>query len=263
VHVFEFDGATLRSTRSFVLNEGTDKVSALAIHEHLLLKGGVVGQVFVYDLRSRGTVRVVDLECSIWAIEITADGNHIAVGHERGLTILHRTQMHDPQILCRTTRPVKAIAWTPRYPLGTLIYGGGERGSTLIMHSLGTGQSCSRETFAEILGIQCSASSDEVAVSHGDSFVPPDLRGIVNDADDAMSSSAGMVRIYELKRSHIRPISVLRGHTMAAPHMAMSPDNTILVTGGGDGTLRFWSCFPECCSPPAPPPDDFPDADLR
>lgn len=35
----------------------------------------------------------------------------------------------------------------------------------------------------------------------------------------------------------------LTGHTARVLHLAMSPDNTTVLSAGADETLRLWKCF--------------------
>ena len=39
-------------------------------------------------------------------------------------------------------------------------------------------------------------------------------------------------------------VATLTGHTLRVLYLAMSPDGQTIVTGAGDGTLRFWNVFP-------------------
>jgi cell division cycle 20-like protein 1 (cofactor of APC complex) len=39
------------------------------------------------------------------------------------------------------------------------------------------------------------------------------------------------------------PVVSLTGHTYRVLYLAMSPDGSVIVTGAGDETLRFWDVF--------------------
>jgi cell division cycle 20-like protein 1 (cofactor of APC complex) len=43
----------------------------------------------------------------------------------------------------------------------------------------------------------------------------------------------------------MRKVATLMGHTTRVLYLAMSPDNSTIVTGAGDETLRFWKAFPQ------------------
>ncbi|CCD17034.1 unnamed protein product [Trypanosoma congolense IL3000] len=186
-------------------------VSTLQIIGHSLYAGTMGGIVTVHNLHDRSAVWCeppdlpsgrsswkpqlsVNVGAPIYRLEVTPDGEHIAVGTNSSL-LLYQTSRMGPEgrakrriIWTNAPHPVKAFCWrafssstaaaaaTERHlaKVGNsnglvqsiLLYGGGADGSVLSVYSLGN--RCNKATHrlsAPILGIISSEISEEIVVS--------------------------------------------------------------------------------------------------
>ncbi|EGB11233.1 hypothetical protein AURANDRAFT_1966, partial [Aureococcus anophagefferens] len=117
---------------------------------------------------------------------------------------------------------VKAIAWSP-HKRGSLASGAGTADRTIKFWDART---CalvdSVDTGSQVCALAWSRSVDELVSTHG--------------------YSLNQICIWNVPS--LTNYATLTGHCRRVLYLAISPDNQTIVTGAGDETLRFWSCFP-------------------
>jgi cell division cycle 20-like protein 1 (cofactor of APC complex) len=127
---------------------------------------------------------------------------------------------------------VKAIAWSP-HKRGSLASGAGTADRTIKFWDART---CalvdSVDTGSQVCALAWSRSVDELVSTHG--------------------YSLNQICIWNVPS--LTNYATLTGHCRRVLYLAISPDNQTIVTGAGDETLRFWSCFPGARGPGRAPP---------
>ncbi|KAJ1463263.1 WD40-repeat-containing domain protein [Pelagophyceae sp. CCMP2097] len=121
------------------------------------------------------------------------------------------------------TAAVKAIAWSP-HERGLVASGGGAADRTLRFRDALTATATHTiDTGSQVCNLSWSRSVDELVSTHG--------------------FALNQICIWRSK-PQMHKHATLLGHTTRVLYLATSPDDTTIVTGAGDETLRFWSCFP-------------------
>lgn len=117
---------------------------------------------------------------------------------------------------------VKALSWSP-HERALLASGGGTADQCLRFWHTGTGSLLQTvDTGSQVCNVHWSRSCDELVSTHGYS----------------------LNQIVVWHWPSMRQLAQLTGHTMRVLYLAVSPDETSIVTGAGDETLRFWAIFP-------------------
>ncbi|KAK7235202.1 anaphase-promoting complex subunit [Aureococcus anophagefferens] len=131
---------------------------------------------------------------------------------------------------------VKAIAWSP-HKRGSLASGAGTADRTIKFWDART---CalvdSVDTGSQVCALAWSRSVDELVSTHG--------------------YSLNQICIWNVPS--LTNYATLTGHCRRVLYLAISPDNQTIVTGAGDETLRFWSCFPGARGPGSRAPPHAP-----
>lgn len=191
----------------------------------------------------------IDFGCRVYSVEITDDGNHIAVGCEKGLYVLHRTQPV-PKLLDGSA-PVHHVSWaSASLGMGLVAYVRGPRGTVIVVRSLSGGVQVEHETNWEILSMRCCRTSPECVVSHGDRL---DMNGRVQIQPLRMNTDISQVTdeggdeqcdehlvIYDMQGSRLRKTTRLTGHRSPVHCMVLDPNGDTLVTASTDNSIRFW-----------------------
>jgi hypothetical protein len=194
---------------------------------------------------SRDDNERVDFGCRVYAIEITDDGNHIAVGCQKGLFVLHRTLLV-PELLDGAA-PVHHVAWASPSLLGMglLVYVRGRRGTVIVIRSLSSGIRCEHNTHWEVFALRCCRSSPECVVSHGERLdqygrpmiQPPRVNMDAVEDDQPLDEHLVM---YDLQGMRLRKTTRLTGHRCPVHCMVLDPTGDTLVTASMDNSIRFW-----------------------
>lgn len=231
VHIFKEEEGMGRV--AFIINDLQKRVSAIHLHENLLYCGTVDGMCLVALVGNDAPqiVRRFDVGSTVLSIDVTGDGNHIAVGHTLGIDVYHRSHMATP-LRISTSKSVRALSWgSLSLGLGTLVYAVGD---ALVVHSINNGSVLSKETGRSICALVCSKTSGEVIVSFDAvSHLPFTLSPKEED---------WLVK-FDLRESRIRRVAGLHGHGKRCVHVVLSPDGRTLVTASDDDTVRFWDVF--------------------
>ncbi|CUG86274.1 Hypothetical protein, putative [Bodo saltans] len=193
---------------------------------------------------SRNLNERVDFGCRVHTIEITDDGNHIAVGCQKGLFVLHRTHLA-PELLDGSA-PVYHVAWASAELLGmgVLVYVRGRKGSVIVIRSLSSGIHLEHNTYWEVFSLRCCRNSPECIVSHGERL---DQNGrpmaqpvhVNRDGDDEPPVDEHLV-MYDLQGMRLRKTTRLTGHRCPVHCMVLDPTGDVLVTASMDNSIRFW-----------------------
>jgi WD40 repeat protein len=174
-------------------------------------------------------------------LAFSPDGSRVAAGVEYGETLSERVCVWDVRsraVVARCTVPRLAVA-SDNYVHGV---GFANAGRTVVA-GLGSGAIC-------VWSVD-SDSSRPVAPVHVIAAHGAAVRSLLSASDGSRFASCGddgLIRLWESSASDPAsgPLATetLRGHRGPVQCMAFSPDERTIVSGGSDGTARFWSCDP-------------------
>ena len=117
---------------------------------------------------------------------------------------------------------VKALAWCP-WQSSLLASGGGTADRTIKLWNCNNGTLLqSVDTKSQVCSILWSKEYKELVSAHG-----------YANNEIIIWRYPNMIKIAELT-----------GHTERVLHLALSSDETTIVSAGADETLRLWKCFP-------------------
>jgi cell division cycle 20-like protein 1 (cofactor of APC complex) len=105
---------------------------------------------------------------------------------------------------------------------GVLASGGGTADRHITFRSVLNGQILSSlDTGSQVCNLAFNSTGNEIVSTHG--------------------YSQNQISLWRVK--DMKPLATLTGHTTRVLYLAVSPDETSIVTGAGDETLRFWNVF--------------------
>uniref|UniRef100_A0A914ZVX5 Anaphase-promoting complex subunit 4-like WD40 domain-containing protein n=1 Tax=Parascaris univalens TaxID=6257 RepID=A0A914ZVX5_PARUN len=158
----------------------------------------------------------------VCGLKWSSNGEYLASGGNDNQLLVWNLRKNKPlQVHTKHIAAVRALAWSP-HRRGLLVSGGGTADCRLRFWDVLTGQQLqSVLTGSQVCNVAWSRHSCELVSTHG--FM--DNKVIV------------------WKYPSLEPLAVLKGHERRVLFLAMSPDGESIVTGAGDGTLRFWRIF--------------------
>lgn len=226
----------------------TNRVGALAWNDHILTSGARDRLIFHRDVRQpeqwlRKLVGHKQEVCGLkWNSE---DGQLASGGNDNKLMVWERLSAEPVYKFTEHCAAVKAIAWSP-HQRGLLASGGGTADRTIKFWNTLTSSQPPSHVAASAMA---AAAADEPILS-------PNLLSSL-DTGSQVCNLAWSKNSNELVSTHgysqnqivvwkypsMQQVVSLTGHTYRVLYLAMSPDGSVIVTGAGDETLRFWNAF--------------------
>uniref|UniRef100_A0A0M3HF04 ANAPC4_WD40 domain-containing protein n=1 Tax=Ascaris lumbricoides TaxID=6252 RepID=A0A0M3HF04_ASCLU len=201
------------------------KVGCLAWNANLISSGSEDCLIIHWDTRQ--PAKSAEQRCNghsaeVCGLEWSPNGEYLASGGNDNQLLVWNLRKNEPlQVHTDHSAAVRALAWSP-HRNGLLVSGGGTADRHLRFWDILTGQQlqwiC---TGSQVCNVAWSKHSCELVSTHG--FM--DNKVIV------------------WKYPSLEPLAVLKGHERRVLFLATSPDGESIVTGAGDGTLRFWRIF--------------------
>lgn len=202
----------------------TARVGSLAWNSHILTSGSRDRLIYHRDVRApdqwlKKLVGHKQEVCGLkWNCE---DGQLASGGNDNKLMVWDKLSDTPLWKFSDHNAAVKAIAWSP-HQRGLLASGGGTADRRIIFHDTVKGTVVNEiDTGSQVCNLAWSKNSNEIVSTHGYS----------------------QNQIVVWKYPSMTQVASLTGHTYRVLYLAMSPDGRVIVTGAGDETLRFWSCF--------------------
>ena len=172
----------------------------------LLASGGNDNQLLIWDIaycQSDGIIgRTGNRLSSLWDMN----------DEDKGVDLFPRYKFNDHQAA------VKAISWCP-WQKGLLCSGGGSKDKTIKFWNADIGCLLSSiDVGSQVCALLWDKHEKELISSHG--------------------YSKNQICIWKYPNMH--KLAELNGHMSRVLYLTMSPDGSMIVSGAGDETLRFW-----------------------
>ncbi|RKF76820.1 Fizzy-related protein-like protein [Golovinomyces cichoracearum] len=202
----------------------TARVGALAWNDHILTSGSRDRLIYHRDVRApdQWLRKLVGHKQEVCGIRWNCDDGQLASGGNDNKLIVWDKLSETPLWKFNDhTAAVKAISWSP-HQHGLLASGGGTADRRIIFHDTLKGTTINEiDTGSQVCNLVWSKNSNEIISTHG--------------------YSQNQIVIW--KYPSMQQVASLTGHTYRVLYLAMSPDGSVIVTGAGDETLRFWKVF--------------------
>lgn len=217
-----WDAEKQRRLRTMTGHAG--RVGALAWNEHILTSGSRDRSILHRDVRSpdQWLRKLTGHKQEICGLKWNSEDRQLASGgNDNKLMVWDGLNAEPLYKFTQHTAAVKAIAWSP-HQRGLLASGGGTADRKIRFWNTTNGTLVNEiDTGSQVCNLAWSKNSNEIVSTHGYS----------------------QNQIVVWKYPSMTQVVSLTGHTFRVLYLAMSPDGQVIVTGAGDETLRFWSCF--------------------
>lgn len=211
--------------------DGLDaRVGALAWNSYILTSGCRTGNIIHHDVRTRDhkVALLQNHTQEVCGLKWSPDGRHLASGGNDNLLNIWAGV---PGQASFSTQPlhsfnrhqaaVKAIAWCPWSP-NVLASGGGTADRHIHFWNVSSGTCLdSIDTKSQVCALLWNSDYKELVSAHG--FAQNQL---------VIWKYPSLVKVAEL-----------HGHSARVLNLAMSPDETTVLSAGADETLRLWKIF--------------------
>nr|XP_018905377.1 PREDICTED: cell division cycle protein 20 homolog [Bemisia tabaci] len=219
-----------QNKRLRLMDGHAQRVASLSWNTFILSSGSRTGQIIHHDVRQREhQVALLSSHTQeVCGLKWSPDGKYLASGGNDNMLYIwsgipgqasyQTTPLYS---LSAHQAAVKALAWCPWAP-HILASGGGTADRHIRFWNCNIG-SCfnSIDTKSQVCGILWSSAFKEIISGHG----------FANN------------QLIIWKYPSMAKVAELTGHTARVLHLAMSPDNTTVLSAGADETLRLWKCF--------------------
>ncbi|KIY62074.1 WD repeat-containing protein slp1 [Cylindrobasidium torrendii FP15055 ss-10] len=209
------------------------QVACLSWSEHILTSGCADGSIWHHDVRI-GKHKVMELlghTGEVCGLKWRSDGELLASGGNDNVVNVWDGRLGDvgenaqgkaKWVKRNHTAAVKALAWCPWQP-SLLATGGGTNDATMHIWNVNTGARVhSQKTPAQISTLQWSPHKKEILSTHG------------------YPTNAIMVHAYP---SMERVAEIRDAHDSRVLFSCVSPAGDVVLTGGGDESLKFWKIW--------------------
>lgn len=217
-----WDAEKLRRLRT--MTGHTARVGSLAWNDHILTSGSRDRLIYHRDVRApdQWLRKLTGHKQEVCGIKWNCDDGQLASGGNDNKLIVWDKLSDTPLWKFNDhTAAVKAISWSP-HQHGLLASGGGTADRRIIFHNTLKGTIVNEiDTGSQVCNLAWSKNSNEIVSTHGYS----------------------QNQIVVWKYPSLQQVVSLTGHTYRVLYLAMSPDGSVIVTGAGDETLRFWKVF--------------------
>ena len=224
-----WDASRMKKVR--VMTGHSDRVTCLSWNEYILTSGSRSGEIHHSDVRIAshlaGVLRGHTQE--VCGLSYSPDRRMLASGGNDN--VLNIWQVIPGQCVTEATpkftfnehqAAVKGLAWCPWQP-SILASGGGTADRTIKLWNCNNGSLIKTvDTKSQVCSLLWSNEYRELVSAHG--FANNEI---------IIWRYPSMVKVAELT-----------GHTERVLHLALSSDETTVVSAGADETLRLWKCFP-------------------
>lgn len=215
-----------------------NRVSTLAWNGYMISSGGKDTKIINHDVRSRNHL----ISCltshrqEVCQLKFNNDGSYLASGgNDNTMFIWDVKKMGNKlqsiffdnesekiirpyQTMTAHCAAVKAMGWCP-WMRNVIATGGGTRDKTIKFYNCDSGHVMqSINSGSQVCALLWNKRERELISSHG-----------YNKNQICVWNYPKMTKVTELK-----------GHMSRVLYLAMSPDETTIVSGAGDETLRFW-----------------------
>ena len=227
IHIW--DALQMKKVRT--MTGHSDRVTCLAWNEYILSSGCRSGEIFHSDVRvanhKSGVLRGHTQE--VCGLSYSPDGKMLASGGNDNLLNIWQvvpgqyvTESVPKYTFNQHLAAVKALAWCP-WQASILASGGGTADRTIKLWNCNNGSLLKNiETKSQVCSLLWSQEYKELVSAHG-----------YADNEIIIWRYPNMIKVAELT-----------GHTERVLHLAISSDETTIVSAGADETLRLWKCFP-------------------
>ncbi|KAF1815458.1 WD40 repeat-like protein [Eremomyces bilateralis CBS 781.70] len=250
----------------------TGRVGALAWNSHILTSGSRDRSILHRDVRSpdQYLTKLTGHKQEVCGLKWNSEDNQLASGgNDNKLMVWENLHTEPLYRWSEHSAAVKAIAWSP-HQRGLLASGGGTADRTIkFWNTQISAQGASNAAAAAAMSIGTTITGTDTATAHEDfNFgaaapvsppVAPPPANLINSYDTgsqvcnlAWSRNSNEIvsthgysqnQIIVWKYPSMSQVVSLTGHTYRVLYLAMSPDGSVIVTGAGDETLRFWNAF--------------------
>jgi len=243
-HVQIWDATCQRRLRT--MTGHTNRVGALAWNDHILTSGARDRLIFHRDVRQpeqwlRKLVGHKQEVCGLkWNSE---DGQLASGGNDNKLMVWERLGAEPVYKFTEHCAAVKAIAWSP-HQRGLLASGGGTADRTIkFWNTLTSSQPPSHVAASTMVAVDEPIPSPNLLSSLDTGSQVCNLAWSKNSNELVSTHGYSQNQIVVWKYPSMQQVVSLTGHTYRVLYLAMSPDGSVIVTGAGDETLRFWNAF--------------------
>lgn len=205
----------------------TGRVGAIAWNSNNVLASGSRDKnILLRDIRIGDEYinKMTGHRQEVCGLKWSFDGQQLASGgNDNKLNLWSMSSSIPTASFLKHTAAVKALAWSP-HQHGLLVSGGGTADRTIRFWNTMTGtETKCVDAGSQVCNLMFAKNVNELVSTHG--------------------YSLNEINIW--KTPQMEKIDKLTGHTYRVLYLAMSPDDTTIVTGAGDETLRFWNVFPQ------------------
>ena len=226
-------GLSIRSMRGHF-----KRVSSLAWNNYLLSSGSKDNTIMNHDVRSKNHIisTLTSHHQEVCALKYNNDGSYLASGSNDNMVYIWDVKRINNKLqslivenesdiaikpsytMSSHCAAVKALSWCP-WQRSVLATGGGTKDKSIQFFNIDTNSVInSVNTGSQVCALLWNKREREVISSHG-----------FNKNQICIWNYPKMTKVTELK-----------GHMSRVLYLVMSPDETTIVSGAGDETLRFW-----------------------
>ncbi|EGR32016.1 hypothetical protein IMG5_098520 [Ichthyophthirius multifiliis] len=190
---------------------------------NILAAGCKDKSILVQDLRESGGKIFFGHSQEVCSIKFSPDQQYLATGgNDNKINIWNYSVKNIPfQTHSEHKAAIRALAWNP-HQHGILLSGGGSNDQCIKTWNVNNNQIINNTpTGSQICKILFSENVNEFVCAHG--------------YDNN--------KISVWKYNSMQKIAQLDGHNNRVLYLSISPDNTTIVSGSGDETIKFWKIF--------------------
>lgn len=203
------------------IQDHIERVAAISFNQNLLLTGSRDNCIFLYDVRSpQKPTQFYDYHSQeVCGIKWNPEGDYFASGGNDNKLFVFSIKMPIPVYKKNHKAAVKALGWS-NLRRGVLATGAGTADRCLRVFDINSKtMTQEKDTGSQICNLLWSKQEDEIITAHGFSK---------ND-------------IVVWRQKGLKKIVSLKGHQQRVLYLSMNREGTIVVSGAGDETLRFWN----------------------